>query len=126
MRHIVISGVFPTLNEFIDKNRRRHGSWSAGNDMKQADQHNVAIQIRQQLKDALKEPVVIRFEYYRKNQRSDPDNIAGYFHKIFLDAMVQTGRLKNDGWKNVSGFSDSFYLDTGNPRVEVDIWEGNE
>lgn len=126
MHHLVIKGTYATLNEFIDKNRRRHGNWSAGNEMKKADQTDVLSQIRRQLKKSLKEPVYIEFEYYRYNQRSDPDNISGYFHKIFLDALVQSGRLSNDGWKNVAGFCDRFYLDTGNPRIEVDIWEGNE
>lgn len=35
--------------------------------------------------------------------------------------------LKNDGWAEVAGFEDRFYVDKHNPRVEVEIYEeGNE
>ena len=35
--------------------------------------------------------------------------------------------LKNDGWAEVAGFEDRFYVDKRNPRVEVEIYEeGNE
>ena len=43
--------------------------------------------------------------------------------KIFLDALVKSGRLKNDGFKNVFGFCDSFFIDRGNVRIEIDIHE---
>ena len=31
--------------------------------------------------------------------------------------------LKNDGWAEVTGFEDRFYVDKHNPRVEVEIYE---
>jgi len=31
--------------------------------------------------------------------------------------------LKNDGWNDIEGFSDEFFVDKQNPRVEVEISE---
>ena len=41
--------------------------------------------------------------------------------KVILDGMVEAGVIKNDGWKEVLGFRDSFYVDKDNPRIEVFI-----
>lgn len=123
MKRIVIPGTFASMNEFIDANRRRHGSWSAGNAMKQRDQQLIAAHIRKQCRAALKEPIFIEFRYYCRNRKVDPDNISGYFHKVFLDALVKSGRIQNDGWKNVVGFCDYFFVDQDRARVEVDINE---
>ena len=37
--------------------------------------------------------------------------------------LVSAGVLKNDGWNDIEGFSDRFYIDKANPRVEVEITE---
>ena len=111
------------MNAFIDANRRRHGSWSAGNAMKQRDQQTIQAYIRKQCKTALKEPIFIEFRYYCRNRKIDPDNISGYFHKVFLDALVKSGRIRNDGWNNVIGFADYFAVDADKARVEVEISE---
>ena len=42
---------------------------------------------------------------------------------VSLDALVETGVLRNDGWSEIEGFSDDFALDPKNPRVEVTIEE---
>ena len=47
--------------------------------------------------------------------------------KFILDALQEMKILKNDGWAEVAGFEDRFYVDKRNPRVEVEIYEeGNE
>ena len=66
------------------------------------------------------------FSWYEKNQRRDKDNIA-FAKKFILDALQEMKILKNDGWAEVAGFEDRFYVDKHNPRVEVEIYEeGNE
>ena len=39
------------------------------------------------------------------------------------DALVKSGVLQGDGWKHIVGFSDEFYIDKENPRIEVEIRE---
>lgn len=117
---IVIPGKFPGLNEFIDANRRKHGNWNAGNAMKQLDQKV----IRQYLPKArFKGKIFIEYHYFEPNSRRDKDNISGYFHKVFQDALVQAGCIENDGWKYIKGMADYFDVDKGNPRIEVEINE---
>ena len=42
---------------------------------------------------------------------------------VIQDALVQTRLLVNDGWNEIVGFSDQFYVDAANPRIEVLIRE---
>ena len=117
---IIIKGVFPGLNEFIDANRRKNGRWYAGNSMKQRDQNIIAWQLPG---FHTKKPIILRYRFYCPNRKKDKDNISGYFHKVFQDALVQMHCIPDDGWNNIDGFSDEFFIDSVNPRVEVDIWE---
>lgn len=120
---IVIPGTFPSLNEFIDANRTRRGNWSAGNQMKQESQERIIWFVCFQSRKKLTPPVFIRYHFFEPNRRRDLDNISGFFHKIFQDALVEAGLLKNDNWKYISGMSDEYDVDPENPRVEVEIIE---
>ena len=115
----MIPGRFPGLNEFIDANRRKRGRYSPGNAMKQRDQHI----IRQYLPKVKYKRVFIEFTFFSSDRKHDHDNISGYFHKVFMDALVQAGILENDGWKQIKGMSDYFEVDKKYPRIEVRIEE---
>lgn len=121
IHQIVIPGKFPSLNEFIDANRRTRGKWNGGNAMKQADQAIIRRYIPQGLK--CKGRIFLEYTFYEPNTKRDKDNISGYFHKVFQDALVQAGCIPNDGWKVIRGFTDYFEVDKGFPRVEVRIQE---
>ena len=54
------------------------------------------------------------------------DNISSFGRKVIQDALVDCGVLKNDGWKNISGFTDMFFVDSQNPRIEVILKEEEE
>lgn len=71
----------------------------------------------------IKNPVKMRYRWYEKNKRRDLDNISSFGRKVIQDALVQAHTLENDGWKNIIQFSDEFYVDADNPRIEVDIEE---
>ena len=115
----MIPGRFPGLNEFIDANRRKRGRYSPGNAMKQRDQHI----IRQYLPKVKYKRVFIEYTFFEPNTRRDKDNISGYFHKVFQDALVQAGCLENDGWKYIKGMADYFEVDKKDPHIEVRIRE---
>lgn len=117
---IIIEGRFHGLNEFIDANRRVNGRWNAGNDMKRQDQEIIVFQIP---RVTLKCPIYIKYHFYEPNKRRDKDNISGYFHKVFQDALVQRGVIPNDTWDNIDGMEDHFSIDAKNPRIEVEIYD---
>lgn len=116
----VILGTFPGLNEFIDANRISRGRWNKGNSMKQRDQKLIASQLPKWRADG---QIRIHYTFFCPNRKKDLDNVSGYFHKVFQDALVAKGIIPNDSWKYIRGFSDEFYVDRDLPRVEVEITE---
>ena len=84
----------------------------------------VKLAIKQQMRGIrIEEPVFMEYRWYEKNRRRDLDNISSFGRKVIQDALVQTHVLKNDGWKEIEGFSDEFFVDADNPRIEVLIRE---
>ena len=109
------------LNEYIEACRRNP---HAGANMKERDQNFVSWHIRQELKRVtVKIPVRMVYRWYEKDRRRDLDNVSSYGRKVIQDALVETGILQNDGWKQITGFSDDFYVDRKYPRIEVELWE---
>ena len=52
-------------------------------------------------------PVKIGFHWIEANARRDPDNIA-FAKKFILDALVRSGKLKDDNRRCVTEFRDTF------------------
>lgn len=52
-------------------------------------------------------PIKIHFHWIEGNKRRDLDNIA-FSKKFILDAMVKSGKLKNDNRRCVTAFTDDF------------------
>lgn len=118
---ITIPGRLPGLNEYIRECRKNA---YAGNQMKKIEQRSCEVFIRHAMKGKrIYKPVVIHYRWFEKDMRRDLDNISGMGRKIIQDALVATGVLEDDGWKYVAGFTDEFYVDKRNPRIEVTIEE---
>lgn len=112
------------MNEYLKAERTFSKGHSCGNDMKQHFQMIISNAIRTQLKRLrIDKPVKIEYAYYEPNKRRDLDNISGVAHKFIQDALVRCKVLENDGWQNITGFKDRFYVDRENPRIEVTIIE---
>lgn len=54
-------------------------------------------------------PVEIICQWFRQDQRTDPDNIE-FAVKFILDGFVKAGLLKNDSWKFIKSISHEFDL----------------
>lgn len=114
-----IDGRLPGLNELINADRR---NVHAGNHMKQENQEAVQMYIFRDLRRLhIEDPVLLHYRFYEPNKKRDLDNISGFAHKIIQDALVSTGVLKNDGWANIAGMDDLFFVDSARPRIEVTI-----
>lgn len=110
-----------SLNEYIGACRRNAYQ---GAQMKRKDQSIVEWYIRSQLRGIrLKKPVRMEYRWYEPNRKRDLDNVSSYGRKVVQDGLVATQVIQNDSWKQVVGFSDSFYVDKKNPRIEVTIVE---
>lgn len=106
------------LNEYINKCR---ANYHEANDLKKKNQRMIAKAIRLAELHPVKERVYILYKWYEPNMRRDLDNIS-FAKKFINDALVKEGILANDGWKEVGGLKDEFYVDKKNPRIEVYLY----
>ena len=114
-----IEGRLPGINELINADRR---DAHAGNRIKREAQEAVQMYIFRDLhRLRIDNPVRLRYRFYEKNKKRDLDNISGFAHKVIQDALVASGVLKNDGWANIVGMEDAFFVDSDRPRIEVTI-----
>ena len=116
---LIIPGELTSLNQYISAlNRNRF----MGAKIKRDETERVAMECRVCSLEACLEPVMLHFTWYMSNDRKDLDNVA-FAKKFILDGMVVAGILYDDSHKWVKGFTDSFVIEKGNPRVEVEITE---
>lgn len=118
----MIRGKLPGLNDYLKAERSFSRKHSCGNDMKREYQFLISNAIRTQLKRThFDHPVYISYRFYEPNKKRDLDNISAVAHKFIQDALVMCHVIDNDGWQQICGFEDKFYVDTKYPRIEVTI-----
>lgn len=114
-----IPGRLDGLNSVTNANRTNK---YAGARLKRENEDLVLSSILQAKLKPMTKPVFISFLWIEPNMKRDKDNIASA-KKMVLDALVKGGIIKNDGWKDIVGFSDSFCIDKNNPRIEIELKE---
>lgn len=106
-----------SLNDYILACRT--SPWK-GNKFKQEEQDKVKKYIGESdLQPVIDYPLQVTFLFYEQNHKRDLDNVSSWAHKSVMDALVTSGILENDGWKQITGYTDCFYVDKENPRIEV-------
>ena len=116
-----VPGRLPCLNDYIKIERGGGGRYGAAQ-MKRETQNLIHWAIKGSPLRAVKleGPVTIHYLWLEQDRRRDKDNIA-FAKKFIQDALVAAGVLENDGWRHIEGFTDSFAVDSKNPRIEVTI-----
>lgn len=118
---LIIAGRLDNMNDYTSACRTNQYK---GAKIKQKNENVVKQAIYEQLgRLRIKKPVRMFYRWYEPNKRRDLDNISAFGRKVIQDALVDTRVLQDDGWKYVKGFQDEFYVDKGNPRIEVEIIE---
>ena len=121
-RTLVIQGQLPNLNDYT---RACRSNAYAGANMKKQAEKIIQAHIVQQLKWVQFDGTVeLAFRWYEPNKKRDLDNIC-FAKKFILDALVSNKVIIADSWKGVVGFTDKFFVDAKNPRIEIDIREVN-
>jgi len=113
---LTIHGRFPSLNEYVNAERRNR---YAGAAIKHKETERVKRAARKL--PHVDVPVRVAFLWVEKDKRRDVDNVA-FAKKFILDGLVAAGVLDNDDPAHVRGFSDAFAYDKNEPRVEVEIY----
>lgn len=120
-KRLVLPMTLPGLNDYITAERSHRQSGAA---MKRKWQRDVALVMRRQLRQSLREPVIMRYTWVEKDRKRDKDNISSFGRKVIQDSLVKDLKaLRNDGWANIDSFSDRFMVDKSRPRVEIEILE---
>lgn len=118
---LIIQGRLDNLNDYISAERTNRYN---GAQMKSRSEAVVINAVRQCMRGVkIEKPVYMEYTWYERNKRRDLDNISSYGRKVIQDSLVYAHVLKNDGWEEITGFSDKFYVDAKNPRIEVLIRE---
>lgn len=118
---LIIAGRLDNMNDYTSACRTNQYK---GAKLKQKNENVVKQAIYEQLgRLRIKNPVRMLYRWYEPNKRRDLDNISAFGRKVIQDALVDTRVLQDDGWRYVKGFQDEFYVDKGNPRIEVEIIE---
>lgn len=112
------------LNNMNDYIRALNTNRYKGADMKKDNESRVMQAIYEQFgRLRITRKVRMHYRWYEPDKRRDLDNVSAFGRKCIQDALVDTKVLQDDGWKNIVGFTDEFYVDKKNPRIEVDIEE---
>lgn len=118
---LIIPGKLDNLNDYISAERTNR--YKAAK-MKSDNEAVVICAIRKCLRGVkIEKSVEMDYIWYEKDKRRDKDNISSFGRKVIQDALVHSHVLRNDNWKYISGFSDTFLVDQEHPRIEVRIRE---
>jgi len=93
---LIIDGEFETLNPYINAER---GNRFAAAKIKKIETERVALEARL-MPQVTEYPVIVHFEFFRTNDRTDPDNVD-FAKKFILDGLVKAGILRNDRCKEI-------------------------
>ena len=117
-RRFIIPYPLPGLNEYIEIERQNK---YAAAQFKKKIESGIVFIIKKELPSfVINDLVNIQYHWYEKDKRRDKDNIA-FAKKFIQDALVHAGVLRNDGWGEILGFTDTFMIDKKNPRVVVGL-----
>lgn len=119
MATITLKGEFTDLNTYIKADRTNR---YLGGSLKKAETERVWAETRN-CKGLINEVVHIRFDWYVKNTKKDPDNIS-FAKKFILDGLVLAGVLPNDTFKYICSFEDYFHVDKKEQKVQIRFFEG--
>lgn len=114
-----IPGRLPGMNEYTKANRANARN---GARLKRDAQELVGWAIKAHHVRPVSKQVNVIVTWIEPNMRRDKDNIRSAI-KFILDALVEQGILRNDGWKEIGDLSDCFMVNKKNPRVLVELEE---
>jgi hypothetical protein len=116
---LIIKGNLPNANKYISALSRNR---FVGGKLKKESTAVVYYECKAQKLPYIIKPCDFQFKWFVKNRKMDKDNIA-FAKKFVLDGLVMAKVITNDTWFYVNSFTDEFFIDAKNPRIEVIINE---
>lgn len=103
-----IPGPLPGMNEIVGAAKGFGGRGYGYSKMKKLWTDTVKLRALAAKLPKMKR-VRLHFSWVEKNQRRDPENIAAA-KKFILDGLVEARIIPDDGWSEISGWTDSFVV----------------
>ncbi len=112
----------PGYNAMLNKAKGKHGLY-----MYTRAKNNLIteVQILAGKLRRLKTPLFLEITYYEPHKKRDLDNIASC-KKFIFDGLQKAGKIRNDGWGEITGWNETFKIDKRNPRIEIKFIENVE
>ena len=113
------------MNVYVNECRSNPYGANAMKKKNQAHVHLGVLKADRQgkLKRIDKYPIKLKIAWYEPDNRRDVDNIT-FAVKFILDELVSAGIIKDDSRKYVSAIENVVLTDRNDPRIEVEIIEG--
>lgn len=114
-KKLVIKGEMPSLNDIIDASKTH---WAKYRQLKRINTNIVAFKANRLPRFRA---IKLNIKYYCKDRRTDPDGFTSGAKKFILDGLVKAKVIKNDGWSEIKGWTETWEVDRKNPRIEIEI-----
>jgi hypothetical protein len=102
-----------SINDMVAKHRFIYGK------LKKDTESSIEYEIRRQKLKPMAY-AYLKFIWFEKDKRRNPDNVSGGGPKFVLDSLVRCGILKNDGWSEVLGIKHGFVVgDEASVHIEL-------
>lgn len=111
-----IAGKMPSLNEYDSQ----HTNFRVAGRMKKHWTELVAAQAGIAAQGRRYQRIEADIQWIEPNKRRDKDNIS-FAKKFIFDGLVLAQIIPNDGWNNIERWSESFSVDSANPRIVVTV-----
>ena len=117
------------LNELLNHQEKRYDPRTRRmrvfNTEKTKNERKICKCLKEQGLDrvVLKTPIAIRYCIYAKDKKHDRQNLGSCLDKCFCDALQTLKVLRNDGWNEIVDIDFDYFVDSKNPRAEIEIEE---
>ena len=118
--------LFPSMNEYSRLCAQTWGTkghrGTSANTLKAKMETTVRLHIRLN-KLVPMDSAFFFLNYYENSRLRNKDNIAALAKKFLFDALQDQGILKNDGWKEIMGWHENFFVTPGTPGLHVEMFD---
>lgn len=112
---IWIPGEFATCNQYTGEERAFKLKAA---EIKATETGRARFETMNRYEPITEYPVQIEFIWFRKDIKTDPDNIA-FAQKFVLDGLVLAGILEGDTWDHIQSLHHEFIVDAEDPGVGI-------
>ena len=128
---IIIPNWNSGLNELLNRQEKRYDprthKMRVYNTEKTTNERKIRKCLEQQgmNKVVLNTPIAIKYRIFAKDKKHDRMNLGSCLDKCFCDALQSTKPkiLHGDGWNDIVDIRFEYYVDSKNPRAEIEIIE---